>query len=53
MVGDDDASTADLDGALGIGSGYMMPLRQNWPFYCRTISATSSQFMDGSSMSVK
>ena len=31
----------------------MTPLRQNWPFQCRTISATSFQFMDGSSISVK
>ena len=52
MVGDDDAGAADLDGVLGIGND-MTPLRQNWPFQCRTMSATSFQFMDGSSMPVK
>lgn len=31
----------------------MMPLRQNGPPHSRTICATSSQFIEGSSMSVK
>ncbi|KAG1246944.1 hypothetical protein G6F65_020420 [Rhizopus arrhizus] len=29
----------------------MMPLRQNWPSHCRTMSATSSHDMAGSSIS--
>jgi hypothetical protein len=52
MNGDDDDSTADLRGAPSIGSGHNA-FEQNRPFDVRTISDTSSQFMDGSSIFVK
>src|SRR5262249_18341959 len=52
VVGDDNAGTAIS--AAGLASAAdMTPLRQNCPSHWRTMSATSSQLMDGSSISVK
>ena len=47
----DDSGATNVDG-LFASSGLMMPLRQNLSSQCLTISATSRQFIDGSSMFV-